>query len=481
MNHNRLVVELPITIGECLRCISSNAAGMVFLTQDFKLIGAISDGDVRRALLDGVSIDDSAEAIVNRKVVTLSENSNPKEVHTAFSLGRKLVPLISSDRSIIKILKIDSHNLIPVSEPNLGYLETEYLNDAMKSGWISSAGNYVGMFESNFSNYIESSHALAVANGTLGLVLALKMLEIGPGDEVLVPNLTFGATANAVVQVGAVPVFVDVNRDDLCMDVSKLKNLITPKTRAIIPVHLYGYAADIINIVRIAKEFNLYVIEDAAEALGTKVSGKHVGTFGHIGVFSFFANKLITTGEGGMLTFNDEKLLKKGKLIRSHGFSEANRYWHESWGTNLRITNIQAAIGCAQLERIEELLSIKKATAKKYRDLLSNMTPKHITFLVERPSTECSHWLNVIKTNDRSVTKNLSTFLIQNQIETRPIFYPLNTQPAFRQFHSTGMEYPQSFNAHEVGLCLPSSTLLTIDQIQRVCFQISRFFEKDFK
>ena len=473
----KMLKELPATIKECLEQISSNGEGLIFLVRNSILQGSLSDGDIRRALLEGAELNDSVEDFINKNVHSLTEFSSPIEIHKAFSPGIKFVPVLNIDGLVKKVLRIGESSFIPLSEPNLSLRESEYLNEAMKSGWISSAGNYVEMFEKSFANYVDSKYAITVSNGTLGLVLALKMLEIGVGDEVIVPNVTFGATANAVCQVGAIPIFADIDQNTMCMDLESFRSKITNKTRAVIPVHLYGNAADVVEINKIAKNSNFYVIEDAAEAVGTRISGKHVGTFGDIGVFSFFANKTITTGEGGMLVLNNEQLYSKGKMMRSHGFSPNNRYWHETWGTNMRMTNLQAAIGCAQMERVTELVEIKQKNAGIYKEFLSSLFPTKITYVKERTDCENSHWLFVIKLKDKNLIQKLETHLVSNQIETRRIFYPLNIQPAFEKYNSKNEIFSGSVAAYENGICLPSSTLLSLEQIRKITSVISSFFE----
>jgi perosamine synthetase len=474
---NKMLLEMPTTITECLKQISANGEGLIFITENSKLLGSLSDGDIRRALLKGADLNDSVELILNKKVHFLTEMSSPIEIHRAFSPGIRFVPIVDNEGFVKKVVKIGDSSFIPLSEPNLSLRESEYLNDAIKSGWISSAGNYVEMFENSFANYVESKYAITVSNGTLGLVLALKILDIGIGDEVIVPNVTFGATANAVCQVGATPVFVDINEESMCIDTKSFQSKITTKTRAVIPVHLYGNAADIVEIQKIAKMFNMYVIEDAAEAIGTRIAGKHVGTFGDIGVFSFYANKTITTGEGGMLVMNDGELHSKGKMMRSHGFSPNNRYWHEIWGTNMRMTNLQAAIGCAQMERVEEFVEIKQKNAEIYKEFLSPMYPDQLSYIEEISASENSHWLFVIKLKNKDLVQSLESYLTSNQIETRRVFYPLNIQPAFEKFSTSEIVFEGSVNAYDTGLCLPSSTKLSIEQIRKITFVISNFFE----
>jgi perosamine synthetase len=469
-------MELPATIKECLEQISLNGEGIIFLVSNSKLKGSLSDGDIRRALLSGAKLNDSVENIFNKKVHCLSELSSPTEIHKAFTPGIKFVPLLDKEGFVKQILKVGESSFIPLSEPNLGFLESEYLNDAMKSGWISSAGNYVELFEKTFAQYVDSKYAISVSNGTLGLVLALKLLDIGPGDEVIVPNLTFGATANAVCQVGATPVFADIDRDTMCLNPNSMKSKITNKTRAVIPVHLYGNAADLITIKDLAKEFKIYVVEDAAEAIGTRIGGKHVGTFGDIGVFSFYANKTITTGEGGMIVLNNELLYQKGKMMRSHGFSPNNRYWHETWGTNMRMTNLQAAIGCAQMERIELFVAKKQYNARIYKEFLKELHPTSIDYIHDQNNSENSHWLFVIRLKDEHLVESLETFLRSSKVETRRIFHPLSMQPAFKNYDLEKNVFKESSNAYETGLCLPSSTLLSIEQLEKITSLIINFY-----
>lgn len=475
---NEIIVNLPITIRECLKKISANGEGIVFLQKDFKLFGSLTDGDIRRALIAGVSLDESVEIIANRNVKSLNKTSSAVDIHKAFTPGVNKIPIVNLDGFITNIINRNDKTLITLAEPNLGPTESEFLNDALKSGWISSAGSYVDRFENEFADYVKSENALAVSNGTMGLVLALSMLDIGVGDEVILPNITFGATANAVRQVGAKPVFVDICPDTLCINTNLISSAITNNTKAIMPVHLYGNAAEMSKLLEIARQFDLYVVEDSAEALGTKILEQHVGTFGDIGVFSFYANKLITTGEGGMVIFKDHNLLSKGKMIRSHGFSPNNRYWHEILGTNMRLTNLQASIGCAQLQRIDEFLIAKQNNAQLYKELLAHLCPDFVRFSVERPGVTNSNWLFIIKLTNKKDTLGLANYLLDNQIETRRVFYPLNIQPAFKEYVTEGFQYQDSMDAFDSWLCLPSSTLLQVEQLQKITYFISRYFKK---
>ncbi|NQU99168.1 MAG: DegT/DnrJ/EryC1/StrS aminotransferase family protein, partial [Parcubacteria group bacterium] len=243
--------------------------------------------------------------------------------------------------------------MIQVSKPSLGREELNNVMEAIKSSWISSKGKFITEFEENFAEYCGVKYGIATANGTVALHLALKALKISKGDEVIVPDLTFIATANVVTYCNAKPIFIDSNPDYWCIDPEKIEEKITTKTKAIIPVHLYGHPCDMDAITKIAKKYGLYVIEDAAEAHGAGYKGKKVGSFGDISCFSFYGNKIITTGEGGMCLTNNQKLAERMKILRDHGMSPDKRYWYDVIGFNYRMTNIQAAIGVAQLKKID--------------------------------------------------------------------------------------------------------------------------------
>ena len=469
------ILEIPVTIEEVMRKLTTSGKGMVFLTLESKLVASISDGDVRRALLSGKKLEASATEIANENVRFLTEYSLPVEYQQIFGSGIVYVPILDSSRKILKIVKQDDTFFIPLSEPNLGILESKLVNETIDKNWISSSGVFVSQFESLFSEYVESRHAVSVSNGTLGLVLALKLLNIGPGDEVIIPNLTFGATANSVIQVGATPVFVDVLSDSFSIDPLLLNKKISKRTKAIIVVHLYGNCGPLDEIIVFAKQNGIYLIEDAAEAIGTRYKEKHVGTFGDVGVFSFFANKTITTGEGGMLVFDDTSILRNARMMRSHGFAPENRYWHEIWGSNFRLTNIQAALGVAQMERVDELVKAKIENANFYMKLLAPLEGKHLRFPKIQKDVQNSYWLFTVNLIDPSLIESLAEFLLLNHVETRRFFHPLNSQPAFVLYQNEE-DFPISNKLYESGLCLPSSTKLNYEDISFVTRKIIEFF-----
>ena len=346
----------------------------------------------------------------------------------------------------------------PLATPDLQGNELSYVTDCINSGWISSKGKYVSRFEEQFADFCNTRFAIAVTNGTAGLHLALLASGIGSGDEVIVPSLSFIATANAVSFVGAKPVFVDCDPETWTMDPEQFRLALTEKTKAVIPVHLYGYPADMKEISALAKKNELIVIEDAAEAHGAEFEKKTVGGLGDIGVFSFFANKIVTTGEGGMVVTNDEYLASRIRLLRDHGMAEDIRYWHPVLGYNYRLTNLQAAVGVAQMERISQIIDKKIAIAEQYRQFLS-VSPK-IQFQPENNLVKNVYWLfSILIGRDFSVSRDRLVSHLQNKgIETRPFFIPIHQQPIYNQ--NKCLPVCEDISAR--GLSLPLSTSLSV-------------------
>ena len=354
--------------------------------------------------------------------------------------------------------------MIPIAEPFLKGNEKKYLDDCVDSGWISSAGAYVKRFEKEFSKYIGSEYGVSCMNGTVALHLALEALEVKQRDEIIVPSFTYIATANAVSYTGAKPIFVDSDIETWNIDSKKIEDKLTKKTKAIIPVHLYGHPCDMDIIKRIANKNNLYIIEDAAEAHGAEYQNKKVGSFGDISCFSFFGNKIITTGEGGMCLTDNALLAEKMESLRNHSMSKSRQYWHDSVGFNYRMTNMQAAVGCAQVENIEEIVKIKRDNAEFYNFLLKDT--KGITLPPEKEWAKNVYWMySILIKEDFGIDRDeLMNKLKQEEIETRPFFYPVPEMPPYKNDE----EYPVSQKLSRQGINLPSSANLTKEQIKRV-------------
>lgn len=355
--------------------------------------------------------------------------------------------------------------IIPVCEPRLGGNETKYVMNCLETNWISSAGKYVKMFEEEFSRRCGAKYGVACCNGTIALHLALATLGIGPGDEVIIPTFTMIATANAVTYTGAKPVLVDSEPRTWNMDVDKIEEKITERTKAIIPVHTYGHPVDMDKVLEISEKYNLYVVEDAAEAHGAEYKGRKIGSIGHASCFSFYANKIITTGEGGMITTNDEKIAKLARNLRDHAFSEERHFWHKYLGFNYRMTNLQAAIGVAQTERFDEFVGIRRDNAYYYNSLLKEV--RGITLPPEAPWAKSVFWMySILIEDDFGMSRDeLREHLAEHGIETRTFFIPMHLQPIYYEMFK-GERYPVAEELCRRGIYLPSASTLTKEEIR---------------
>ena len=354
---------------------------------------------------------------------------------------------------------------IPISRPSIEKKEIEYVTDVIKSGWVSSTGGrYIDIFEKKFAQYCNTKYAVATSSGTSALHLTLVCLGITSDDEVIIPDFTFIATANAAKYTGAKVVTVDIDDDTLCISPEAIRKAITSKTKAIIPVHVYGHPANMLEINKIAKEYNLFVVEDAAEAHGAKVNGRKVGSLSDAGTFSFFGNKIITTGEGGMITTNNQKLYKKMRYLRDHAMSEEKRYWHTEIGFNYRITNLQAALGVAQFERIDDFLEKRKKIFEWYQEGLK--TVKGIKLNHQSSWATTVYWVICLELKSYNESKRdaLMKILKTKNIDTRPYFYPVSDMPMYDD-----TDTPVTHNIHQRGLNLPSYFDLTKEQVSLIC------------
>jgi len=349
--------------------------------------------------------------------------------------------------------------------PNLGEIEKKYLNKAIDDGFVSSVGPFVAEFEKKFEKYIKARKAVSTQSGTAALHLALYELGIGDGDEVIVPSLTFIASINPVIYVRAKPVFVDVDLNTWNIHPDSIVNKITENTKAIIPVHLYGNPCDMNEIKKIAEKYNLFIIEDAAESLGAKFEGKHTGTFGDFGCFSFNGNKVITTGGGGIITGKDPKKLEHIRFLVNQAKDIKNSMYHPEVGFNYRMTNIEASLGLAQMERIDQFLDTKRLFNSIYRQELKNN--KNIKFQNEYEKGHSSYWLNCITLEKNINVIELQEKLKENYIQTRRTFMPVVEFPPYKSFNLA--DFDNSYYIFNHGLCLPSSTCNSEDDIYHCC------------
>lgn len=362
--------------------------------------------------------------------------------------------------------------MIPVNEPLLNGNEKKYLNECIDTGWISSEGPFIKKFENAMANYVGRKYAVAVTNGTAALEMAIEALGIGKNDEVIMPSFTIISCAQAIVKAGAKPILVDSEYDTFNMKTSDIEAKITSRTKAIMIVHIYGLPVNINPILELAKKHNLKIIEDAAEMHGQTYNGKICGSFGDISIFSFYPNKIITTGEGGMVLVNDEVLYEKCKSLRNLCFSSDGdkRFIHENLGWNLRMTNIQAALGVAQLERIDEFISKKRWIGAMYQNLLSDIKTINLP-IKQKDFAENIYWVFSItlKNEYPKSAKEVMKELAVKGVATRPFFYPMHAQPIFTKMGLfLNEEYPNASRLYEKGFYIPSGMAITEDQIKEV-------------
>ncbi|HEY3177008.1 MAG TPA: DegT/DnrJ/EryC1/StrS aminotransferase family protein [Candidatus Polarisedimenticolia bacterium] len=361
--------------------------------------------------------------------------------------------------------------MIPLAEPCIGEQEIRNVNEALKSGWISSKGKFIADFEHQFAGYCGMKYGVATANGTVSLHLALVAMGIGPGHEVIVPSLTFVATANAVTYTGARVVFVDSRPDDWNLDPARIERLITPRTKAIVPVHLYGHPCDMDALIAIARKHGLLILEDAAQSHGGEHGGRKTGSFGDISSFSFYGNKTITTGEGGICLTNDEALYSRMRILRDHGADPRRRYWHDVIGYNYRMTNLQAAVGVAQIEKLDRFIAQKREIAEFYAREFQDLVDDGLMILhPSLPGARCTFWLYgilVLPRPGHPGRDDLIRGLTEREIDSRPFFHPIHTLPPYRGYAQEG-DFPVANRLSTTGISLPSSLHLSEKQLGTV-------------
>lgn len=355
---------------------------------------------------------------------------------------------------------------IPIAMPNLSGNEKKYVDDCLDSTWISSKGKYIEKFETSFASWMDTKNALSCCNGTVALHLPLLALDVKQGDEVLVPTLTYIATANAVRYCGAKPVLVDCLPDTWNIDPVDMEKKITPRTKGVIPVHIYGNPCEMDAVMTIANEHDLFVVEDAAECHGAVYRGKKAGTFGEAGTFSFFGNKIITTGEGGMIVTNNDELADRMRLLKGQGMDLNHRYWFTLTGYNYRMTNIEAAIGLAQLENVESHVAAHRKVAGWYEEFLADI-PDYLTPQKQTADAESVWWMySVLLTEKSAISRDaLIEALAVDGIETRPLFYPMHIMPPF---YDANAACPVSEDISARGINLPTHALLTREDVKYI-------------
>lgn len=384
----------------------------------------------------------------------------------------------------------DTKHVVPLTEPEISGNEWEYIKECLDTGWVSSVGSYVTRFEEMTADYIGTKYAVAIVNGTSALHLSLLVCDIKPGDEVIVPALTFIAPVNAVRYCGAYPVFMDCDAEFLGMDVAKVARFISSectkhedgycynkktgrRVKAVIPVHVFGHPVDMNGLVDICKENNIDIIEDASESIGSEYKGKKTGTFGKMGCFSYNGNKIITTGGGGMIVTDNKGLAQRVQHLSTQAKSHPVEYDHDEIGYNYRLTNIQAAMGVAQMERLDEFVEIKRKNAAVYRERLSGSSG--VDFLWEQPWAKSNFWLYSIRV-PKDHKKGLMQYLLSKNIQTRPVWMLIHTLPMYKDFQAYDIE--RAMDIYNTVLNVPCALNLRPDEIDFITDSIKGYFKK---
>lgn len=469
-----LCVSSFSTIREVMQTINRGAMGIALLVdpESQRFCGLVSDGDIRRSLLAGLGLEWPVSDVARPTTLTARVGTSVAELEALFSDRVRVVPLLSGSGRVVDVAVFDRRIYLPVSQPSLTSKELEYVSECVLTGWISSAGKFVPRFEGMMAEFCGTKYAVATSNGTSALHLAVLTAGIGPGDEVIVPSLTFIATANAVAYTGANPVFVDSEEETWNIDPALVEKAITPRTKAIIAVHLYGHPANMDPIMAIAKAHGLKVIEDAAEAHGACYRRRRAGGLGDMGIFSFYGNKIVTTGEGGMLVTNNASYAERARILRDHGMLPERRYWHQVLGYNYRMTNLQAAVGVAQMERVDAILSARSHMADSYTRLLSGIPGLALPPKASWAESVC--WLYSVVIDPKLFgcdRTELIRHLDKSGIDSRPFFPCVHTQPIY----ATRQHLPVAEGLSRCGMSLPSFFHITDDSIERVSSEIREF------
>lgn len=458
---------------EGLKKIDTTSKGTIFVIsrQGDKFLGTVTDGDIRRLLFKEPTLDHRIGKLVNTNCLKVEKGETNEDISAkikSVSYKVRVLPVLAEGKCV-DYIEVSPVFQIPVSSPALLGNEFEYVSECIMTEWISSQGKFINKFSEKFSEHYDYEHSIPVMNGTCALHIALVSLGIGPGDEVIVPSLTFAATINSVLHTGATPKIIDVEYDSWCMDPTKIEEAVNQKTKAIIPVHLFGYPANMTGIMKVANQHGLKVVEDCAQAIGAKHKDQYVGNFGDVGCFSFFANKIITTGEGGMCVTNQNSISDMIKKLRDHGrdFSKKG-YFHDVVGYNYRMTNLQAAIGLAQLEKVDEHLNFRLNLQDLYREKLrdvKNLTPQNTISDESLGKSVC--WLVSYLYEDSENRDLIIEKLKEQGIDARPFFTPLHLMPIYKDYVVGDCENARVLS--EKGISFPTFKFKDTETIEKVC------------
>lgn len=465
-----ICISKDAPISQLRDTLNRNGLRTAIVVQGRKLFGICTDGNLRRnpsaqTVADATSID----------IIWITETATRDDSISLFASNPSVdvIPVVNLNHDLVDYIIRPGRYLVPLAAPYFQGNETLYVMDCMETGWISSAGQYVRRFEEQFQSIYDRYTSLSCSNGTVAIELAIRGLGIKQGSFILVPDITFAATANAVISCGCVPVLCPVDRETMCIDITQIPTSLASEASALICVSLYGWPPDMLQVREYCNIHKLYLIEDVAEAFGSTFNSEPIGTFGDASTFSFFGNKTITTGEGGMVIFKSKEAHSKAKLFRDHGMSPTKRYWHLSHGTNYRMTNLQAAIGVAQLEQLSKIINKKIEIADLYHSCLSKFLPLHALPPKSTPSACNINWLYAIFpfTNHQKQLDTIQRLHNTYGLEIRPTFTSLHEMPAFRDYPTCAKEFSS------YGLLLPSRQDMTSSELEYICRCLQNILE----
>ncbi len=500
MEIDSILCRSSVPVYKAIAQMNDIGKGVVFVVDSKgRLIRILTDGDVRRAVLVRFPLERSVADLIEdvarepgkyasvysagRESIALSLSKQPiyahidspvEELLALVSDRVRIIPLVDDDQVVRDYFEYKTAFHVPIAAPTFSGNELPYVMECVETNWISSQGRFVSLLEDRFAAYCGSAFGVTVANGTVALHLALEALGIGKGDEVIVPDLTFAATINAVIHAGATPVIVDVEADSWCLCPLALAKAVTERTKAVIPVHLYGQPAAMDEIMAVARKYDLYVIEDCAEAPGACYNGRKVGNLGDIGCFSFFGNKIITSGEGGFCTTSDKGLCERMRILRDHGMNPNRKYWHDVVGYNYRMTNLQAAVALAQLEQIDHFLEQRAKIEKRYESAFSSCVKLSPQRNLDNRVRVC--WLVCYLLASGIDRDELLARAAGHKIDLRPFFLPLSDMPIYKDYAPGPTPVAHELSA--CGICLPTSLSLKADDYEYITRTIIALFDK---
>ncbi len=473
------VIHKDADIKEAMQCIDKSGNGIALVVdKQNKLYGVVTDGDIRRALLAGKSLETAVETImVTTPIVAPCDTSAVELLEIMLERGIHQIPVVDKDNILLDVALLRELKSIPLSSPDITHKEIDIINQVLSTPLLS-IGPKIKQFEDNISQYINTKFAVGVNSGTSALHLCIKSLDIKDGDEVITSPFSFIASANCVLYERAKPVFVDIDKDTLCIDAEKIEEKITPKTKAILPVHIFGHPCKMDKIMGIAKKYNLAVIEDACEAIGSEYKGKKVGTFGNVGVFAFYPNKQITTAEGGMIVTDDEKIMALCRSMRNQGRDDGESWLsHQRLGYNYRMSELSAALGVVQMERIDEILKKRQKIAEVYNKNLERVKGIKIPYVGD--DIKMSWFVYVIRLSSDRFPAGSRDRVMQNLkdkgISCNRYFPPIHLAPFYvNKFGYKRGDYPITENVSEVTIALPFYNNLTETQVCYICESLKK-------